>query len=69
MLKVTGRNLPGLIMEYEVGALTTEDIIDLFASLIKSGTVWRLRRTYGQKAKQLIDDGFISKKGEVLKRS
>ena len=54
------------IIEYENGGLDKEEILNLFASLIKSGLAWSLQGHYGRTAKSLIDSGYISEKGEVL---
>jgi len=56
------------IIAYEQGELSPADTIRLFASLIKSGTVWQLQGHYGRTAKQLIMQGYISTKGVVLKQ-
>lgn len=56
------------IIAYEQGELSAQDTIRLFASLIRTGTVWQLQGHYGRTAKALIDAGYISTKGKVLKQ-
>jgi len=55
------------IMGFEEGTLTEESIIDGFAEMIKDGSIWSLQGMYGRMARDLIDGGFISEDGEVLK--
>lgn len=56
----------GFIMAYEGGECSSEEIIDGFAELIKSGLAWSLQGHYGRMAHSLIEGGYISKEGEVL---
>ena len=57
----------GNILAYETGELSANETIKLFAELIKSGTVWSLQGSYGRAAKALIDAGYVSAKGKVLR--
>jgi hypothetical protein len=56
-----------LIMAYEQGDLSDEETLGLFSDLIKSGLVWNLQGHYGRTAKALIDNGYITKEGKILK--
>lgn len=56
------------IIAFEQGELDSNEVLDLFAGLIASGLVWQLQGTYGRTAHDLIEDGWISHEGEVLKR-
>lgn len=56
------------IIAFENGELDNDGVLDLFANLITSGLVWSLQGTYGRVANDLIEDGWISPEGEVLKR-
>ncbi len=56
-----------LIMEYEGGDITPENFFKLFSDLIKTGLCWSLQGFYGRTARELIDNGYISKEGEILK--
>ena len=55
------------IIAYESGNLSDNDTIRLFANLIRSGQVWSLQGHYSRTASALIQDGFISQGGQVLK--
>jgi hypothetical protein len=55
------------IMAYEGGELeSVVELIDGFASLIRSGTIRHLQGSYGRMAHQLISAGFIDNDGRVL---
>lgn len=56
------------IIAFENGELDSDGVLDLFAGMIASGLVWSLQGTYGRVANDLIEDGWISPEGEVLKR-
>ena len=62
------KDLTLMIIKYEEGELSEDDTVDLFASLIESGMVWKLQGHYGRTAKDLIDDGWIDGCGKVLRR-
>lgn len=55
------------ILKYETEDITTEELIDGFAELIKSGTVWQLQGRYGRTAEFLINSGYIDNNGNILK--
>ena len=59
-------NLIENLMDYESGELSIEETFNLFAELIKSGTVWSLQGHYGRTASSLIDEGLITPKGDVV---
>lgn len=44
---------------------TNEELIEAWAYLIKTGDCWKLQGFYGREATRLIQQGFISKEGEV----
>lgn len=56
------------IIDYEQGQLSDKKTLQLFANLIKSGQVWSLQGHYGRTASALIQDGWISKQGQILKK-
>jgi len=57
----------GYIMSYEAGELRGQDVLKLFSHLIKTGRAWSLQGAYGRMAKNIIDRGYISEAGEILK--
>ena len=58
----------GLIMDYESGELSADKTLELFGELIRSGMAWQLQGSiYGRPAQALIDGGYISKDGKILK--
>ena len=54
------------IIAYEMGDLTDEQTLDLFADLIRTGMAWSLQGHYGRIASSLIKQGIISKDGEEI---
>ena len=54
------------IIEYEAGTLDDKGIIDLFAKLVKTGGAWELQGAYSRMATNLINAGYIDKKGNVI---
>jgi hypothetical protein len=54
------------IMSFEADELEIDDILDLFATLIRSGMAWTLQGSYGRTAQALIDQEIISPEGEIL---
>jgi len=60
-------DLVGYIMEFEAGNLRGQGVLDLFSHLIKTGKAWTLQGSYGRYAKNLMDRGYLSPKGNILK--
>ena len=56
-----------LMIVYETEDTSTEDDLTLFSELIKTGECWRLQGHYGRTAQSLIDEGWISPAGEILR--
>ncbi|MCD2462436.1 hypothetical protein MBT42_02545 [Streptomyces sp. MBT42] len=54
------------IMSYEADELEIDEIVDLFATLIRSGMAWTLQGSYGRTAQALINEGIVSPGGDVL---
>lgn len=55
------------IIWYEQDELSANEIIELFAELVKNGHAWSLQGSYGRTASALIKAGYISESGRVLK--
>jgi hypothetical protein len=55
------------IMDYEDGQMNNEEMVEFFAKLVKTGMAWSLQGSYGRTAVHLIEGGYISKDGDVLK--
>jgi len=56
------------MMAYEDGGMTTDELVEFFSELIKSGLAWKLQGRYGRTAETLIVSGFIDRHGNVLER-
>jgi hypothetical protein len=56
------------MMDYEMGLLNDYDTLKMFSGLVESGTVWSLQGHYGRTATALIEDGWLNKQGEILKK-
>ena len=56
------------IIAYESGELAKHEFQGLFAELIATGLCWSLQGHYGRTAKSLLDSGYISKEGKILKQ-
>ncbi|QAY15973.1 hypothetical protein SEA_JANUS_69 [Streptomyces phage Janus] len=54
------------LMSFEADELEIDEVVDLFATLIRSGMAWTLQGSYGRTAQALIDEGIVSPGGEVL---
>lgn len=59
-------DLVGAIMAFESGELENEQILELFAHLIRTGMAWTLQGSYGRAAASLIDQGYIDANGTIL---
>lgn len=53
------------IIAYEQGELGTQEAVELFAELIKSGQAWQLQGCYGRQAKNFIDEGILDHAGTI----
>lgn len=55
-----------LMIQFEEGTLSDDEVLDLFGHLVKTGMAWSLQGFYGRLASDLINSGFLSPDGEVL---
>lgn len=55
------------IISYENGSLADDKIIDLFAHLVRTAAAWSMQGSYGRQAARLIEHGYITADGEVLR--
>ena len=55
------------IIAYECGELEADETLGLFAELIRTGRAWTLQGHYGRTASELIEAGYISRAGKILK--
>lgn len=55
------------IIGYENGELDASDTLALFSDLVKSGLAWSLQGHYGRMASAMIQNGYLSSTGQVLK--
>ena len=53
------------IIAYEQGELNDQEVVRLFADLIKSGMAWSLQGHYGRTATTLINEGWIDREGNI----
>lgn len=67
MAKVTAKNLVDYIIDFESGNLDSQDSLQLFSYLVKTGSAWTLQGVYGRTAKALIEGGYLDRQGKILK--
>jgi len=67
MSKAKFYDFVGNIISYESGELKENDILILFSELIKSNMICTLQGSYQRTARALIESGYISNSGEILK--
>jgi len=58
-------DLVGTIINYEDGELDPVEEVELFASLIASGSAWTLQGSYGRRARDYIEAGIIDRDGNI----
>lgn len=54
------------IMAFEAGESDYDGTLKLFAHLIASGLAWQLQGSYGRAAAELINQGVITRTGEIV---
>lgn len=63
--ETSSSTLVGSIIAYEQGELNDQEVVCLFAELVKSGMAWSLQGSYGRTANALIKEGWIDHDGNV----
>jgi len=53
-------NLVGRLVDYESGAMSTEEVVELFQELVDTGLAWQLQGHYGRAARHLIAWGRVT---------
>ncbi len=59
-------DIASAIMDYEMGVVTTEEVLTLFSHLVRTGAAWTLQGHYGRVAAELIESGLLTRNGEVM---
>ena len=53
--------------DFEEGDISKEDVIRLFATLIRTGTIHHLQGGFARFGNTLVKSGYIDPKGNILK--
>ncbi len=53
------------IIAYEQGELNDQEVVCLFAELVRSGLAWELQGHYGRTASALIKEGWFDREGNL----
>ena len=53
------------IIAYEQGELNDQEVVCLFADLVRSGLAWELQGSYGRTATALIKEGWFDREGNL----
>lgn len=62
-------DLVDLIIDFEAGELDDAKTLELFAELVRTGRAWTLQGSYGRAAASLIESGYLSQDGTILKQA
>jgi hypothetical protein len=63
--KIKEMNIVNKIIDYESGELQGFGVLELYAELIKTGTILHLQGSYQRQARSFIEDGIINQSGEI----
>jgi len=55
------------IIMWESGEMNNEQVLEFFSELVKTDRAWVLQGSYGRTARGLIDAGYLSEQGEILR--
>ena len=61
---MTHAEVTSRIIEYEMGEMSEEGVVELFQELVDTGLAWRLQGHYGRTAMALIEAGYVQRGGE-----
>ena len=56
------------IIRYEAGELSDSETLKLFSHLVKTGRAWDLQGHYGRTTEALIEGGYLSQRGRILRK-
>lgn len=56
------------IIAYESDELDSQGTVELFSALVKSGQAWQLQGHYGRTAATLIEEGILTREGEITEK-
>jgi hypothetical protein len=54
------------IIAFEQGELDENQIVELFAHLVRTGRAWTLQGAYGRMATALMNQGYLDEEGNIL---
>lgn len=60
-------DLCGMLIAFEGGSMTNEEVLTMFAHLVRTGLAWSLQGVYGRSAERLIIGGYLDRHGNILK--
>jgi len=53
------KSLTDKLLDYEMGDISEEEMLELFQELVDTGMAWRLQGHYGRTADYLIENEYI----------
>ena len=62
---IKDESICNMIIDFESGDMSMEDVITLFQHLIDTGVAWELQGSYGRLASQLIEQGLVDTRNNV----
>ena len=62
---IKDESICNMIIDFESGDMSMEDVITLFQHLVDTGVVWELQGSYGRLASQLIEQGLVDTRNNV----
>jgi hypothetical protein len=62
---IKDESICNMIIDFESGDMSMEDVITLFQHLVDTGVAWELQGSYGRLASQLIEQGLVDTRNNV----